>query len=393
MIKDSGERTEFSTGAVRDMKRGVGRMDLLPWYGIMEVSKHCEEGAEKYGEHNVDKGIPLHSLCDSAARHLAKFIAGETDEDHLRAACWNLLWALNQQKTHPELYDLYSHKEKVEDTESTTDETCGEAPRPLTRGEILQRCKEAQDVYVVSKSEMFRSGWHYLQFANPDNEGDPLSVFMYPLKGEGHKSFLYTPEKFEVYDADPSESLKETKDYGIKPKEPTAIEPLTEDELRDMDGFSVYIVSKHAGVPSDWWTILLDGNQKIIVKNHTDNRLEFYDSKWMEAYLNDPKNALKPNENKVKEPTAIEPLSRELLLGMNGRFVYLIQSLSFGRPNEDMFDFVPFGWVRIKIIDDDVFIVSEDENQNAVSEQKFDPSWMNCYVTNPLLRRRSDIYD
>lgn len=70
MIKDSGNRTEFATGAVRDCKRGGGRMDLLPWYGIMEVSKHCEEGALKYGEHNVDKGIPLHSLLDSAARHL-----------------------------------------------------------------------------------------------------------------------------------------------------------------------------------------------------------------------------------------------------------------------------------------------------------------------------------
>ena len=111
MIKDSGDRTEFETGAKRDIQHGKGRMDLLPWYGIMEVSKHCEEGAEKYGEHNVDKGIPLHSLCDSAARHLAKFICGEIDEDHLRAAAWNLLWALNQRKTHPELDDLYSHKE------------------------------------------------------------------------------------------------------------------------------------------------------------------------------------------------------------------------------------------------------------------------------------------
>ena len=37
------------------------------------------------------------------------------------------------------------------------------------------------------------------------------------------------------------------------------------------------------------------------------------------------KNALKPNEIKVNEPTAIEPLSKELLLGMNGRFVYLVQ--------------------------------------------------------------------
>lgn len=64
MIKDSGDRTEFETGAKRDMHAGKGRMDLLPWYGIMEVSKHCEEGALKYGEHNVDKGIPLHSLLD-----------------------------------------------------------------------------------------------------------------------------------------------------------------------------------------------------------------------------------------------------------------------------------------------------------------------------------------
>lgn len=58
MIKDSGDRTEFETGAKRDMHAGKGRMDLLPWYGIMEVSKHCEEGALKYGEHNVDKGYP-----------------------------------------------------------------------------------------------------------------------------------------------------------------------------------------------------------------------------------------------------------------------------------------------------------------------------------------------
>ena len=110
MIKDSGDRTEFETGAKRDMHAGKGRMDLLPWYGIMEVSKHCEEGAMKYGEHNVDKGIPLHSLLDSASRHLAKYMVGMDDEDHLRAACWNLLWALNQRVTHPELDDRFAVK-------------------------------------------------------------------------------------------------------------------------------------------------------------------------------------------------------------------------------------------------------------------------------------------
>ena len=106
MIKDSGDRTQFDTGAVRDMHAGKGRMDLLPLSALIELSKHCEEGGLKYGEHNVDKGIPQHSLCDSAIRHLVKYMRGDTDEPHLRAAAWNLMWALNQTVEHPELVDV-----------------------------------------------------------------------------------------------------------------------------------------------------------------------------------------------------------------------------------------------------------------------------------------------
>ena len=105
-IKDSGERTAFETGAVRDMHEGKGRMDLLPLTAIIELSKHCEEGAIKYGERNVDKGIPQHSLIDSAIRHLVKYLHNKTDEPHLRAAAWNILWALEQETTHPDLIDL-----------------------------------------------------------------------------------------------------------------------------------------------------------------------------------------------------------------------------------------------------------------------------------------------
>ncbi len=79
-IADSGDRTVFLTGAVRDMHAGKGRMDLLPFYAILELSKLCESGAIKYGEHNADKGIPQHSLIDSAMRHLFKYAAGYTDE-------------------------------------------------------------------------------------------------------------------------------------------------------------------------------------------------------------------------------------------------------------------------------------------------------------------------
>lgn len=120
VIKDSGNRREFESGAVRDMQEGKGRMDLLPWAAIMEVSKHCENGAKKYGEHNVDRGIPTHSLCDSAARHLAKYLDGWTDEPHLLAAAWNLLWAIQMEVKHKEMVD--TPWKKNEDTINTPQE-------------------------------------------------------------------------------------------------------------------------------------------------------------------------------------------------------------------------------------------------------------------------------
>lgn len=110
-IKDSGERREWKTGAKRDMSEGKGRFDLLPWTAVMEVAKHSENGAKKYGEHNVDKGIPIHSFVDSAFRHLAKYNEGWEDEPHLVAAAWNLLWAIQTEIFHPELKDVPWNKE------------------------------------------------------------------------------------------------------------------------------------------------------------------------------------------------------------------------------------------------------------------------------------------
>ena len=110
-IKDSGDRTEFSTGAVRDMHIGKGRLDLLPCSAILELAKHCENGAIKYGERNVDKGIDQHSFIDSALRHLFKYLRGDKDENHLVAALWNIAWAVNQEVEKPEMQDIPSRLE------------------------------------------------------------------------------------------------------------------------------------------------------------------------------------------------------------------------------------------------------------------------------------------
>ena len=159
MIKDSGERREFETGAVRDIQEGKGRCDLLPlgvvrdifqedirtseifnclnnfrefgnhlelynvliiWIHqnditfsdmLLEVSKHFEEGAKKYGEYNWQKGIPTHCYIDSAVRHYLKWLRGDKDEPHDRAFVWNILCCIWTCIHKPELNDYRKSEE------------------------------------------------------------------------------------------------------------------------------------------------------------------------------------------------------------------------------------------------------------------------------------------
>lgn len=159
MIKDSGKRREFDTGAVRDIQEGKGRCDLMPLdvvadcietastedavichisrfqnFGVvyhlhlaidaylhirkwdvhtmlLELSKHFEEGAKKYGEHNWQKGIPAHCYIDSAVRHYLKWSRGDTDEPHDRAFVWNIMCCIWTCTHIPELNDYRAQKE------------------------------------------------------------------------------------------------------------------------------------------------------------------------------------------------------------------------------------------------------------------------------------------
>lgn len=168
VIKDSGERREFETGAVRDCAEGKGRCDLLPldvvadfmdnkyyhkhanvlrnigkymidrdekhlysalkyfagirdWYFetmVLEYAKHLEDGAKKYAERNWEKGIPAHCYVDSAVRHLLKNMRGDTDEPHDRAFVWNIFGLIWTIRYHPECDDLPpAKKEEADGTE------------------------------------------------------------------------------------------------------------------------------------------------------------------------------------------------------------------------------------------------------------------------------------
>lgn len=111
-IKDSGERTVFPSGAVRDMSENKGDMVSMPWEAILRLSRHYEAGAKKYNRWNYRKGINLSSYIDSACRHLAKYQCGCDDEDHLAAAAFNVLGAMLTEEIMPELIDLPTRQGK-----------------------------------------------------------------------------------------------------------------------------------------------------------------------------------------------------------------------------------------------------------------------------------------
>lgn len=118
--KSKDEFTQFQTGAVRDTG-GKGRMDLLPMSALIRVSKHMEDALTHYPERNWEKGLPMHSMIDSALRHLAKYMEGMEDEDHLCAAATNLLMALWTEDNLPEMQDIPSRRDHVTELYSYTD--------------------------------------------------------------------------------------------------------------------------------------------------------------------------------------------------------------------------------------------------------------------------------
>lgn len=89
-FNDSGARSEFETGAVRDIADNKGRFDLLPADAVRQLAMVFEKGAEKYSSRNWEKGIPLRRYLDSALRHLFCVLAGMEDEPHLPMAMWNI---------------------------------------------------------------------------------------------------------------------------------------------------------------------------------------------------------------------------------------------------------------------------------------------------------------
>jgi hypothetical protein len=112
VLKDSGERRQFGTGAVRDRARGKGRFDLIPSQMMFRLARHFEAGAIKYSDRNWEQGMEISVYVDAALRHIEKYKDGWDDEDHLAAAIWNLAAIMHHEAKYPHLQDLPDRQEE-----------------------------------------------------------------------------------------------------------------------------------------------------------------------------------------------------------------------------------------------------------------------------------------
>ena len=70
---------------------------------FLSVGHACHEGAVKYDDFNWEHGFPVHDLLNHAIRHLLLDLQGDTTEDHLGHASWNLFAAIHSHELWPHL--------------------------------------------------------------------------------------------------------------------------------------------------------------------------------------------------------------------------------------------------------------------------------------------------
>lgn len=100
---DSGERSEYPSGMVRDTQEGKPLFGLLrpkhvPYDDqfMTRVAMLMSRGAKKYGLRNWEKADSKEELDrfrESAERHFNQWLNGEWDEDHAAAVVFNILAA------------------------------------------------------------------------------------------------------------------------------------------------------------------------------------------------------------------------------------------------------------------------------------------------------------
>ena len=143
-MKDSGERREFSSGAVRDRGKGKPKPGLIPSFALLRIGTVYAKGGDKYNDRNWEKGMPQSEFLESLERHILKYKCGLIDEDHLGQAAFNLLALIDQEERMRlnllpwSLDDLPHYCANLPEVD--TDSWLADLEYEVTAGQLSQAC-------------------------------------------------------------------------------------------------------------------------------------------------------------------------------------------------------------------------------------------------------------
>lgn len=102
-VKDSGERSEYESGMLREPDYDKPRFDLMVAEGvpydeqiITRFALLLGKGAAKYADRNWEQANSkeeVDRMKASAFRHFMQWYCGEDDEDHAAAVLFNIMAA------------------------------------------------------------------------------------------------------------------------------------------------------------------------------------------------------------------------------------------------------------------------------------------------------------
>ena len=129
---------KYDTGAERSPDADGERYDLISHIGLRRLAETCHEGAVKYSAANWEAGIPIADMLNHGLRHIYKYLSGDTEEDHLAHAAWNLFGAMHSEEMWPDLNQEYlniirvrhrTHPDALEKDREMIEEIFGTDPK------------------------------------------------------------------------------------------------------------------------------------------------------------------------------------------------------------------------------------------------------------------------
>lgn len=98
-LPDSGARTNYVTGAVREADPNKPAVEGISPFALTRLGMLMTRANVKYGDYrNWEKGMPVTRYIGGILRHTLAYLARDKSEDHLASVMWNAMCLMHHEE-------------------------------------------------------------------------------------------------------------------------------------------------------------------------------------------------------------------------------------------------------------------------------------------------------